>query len=182
MNISLRMMQESDLPAVVAIENRWTYLSKWGIPGFHSALNHPQTYQCLVAEVFHSADSKDRIKPEIVETGKSGNPLLAGFAVLGLMTDHAELCDIVVPPEFLAQGVGQALLDQCIRLTLEREIPVLFLEVRQSNQRAIRFYQKNGFEIISSRKNYYANPHEDAWIMQKKWARLNQPLALDFGG
>jgi ribosomal-protein-alanine acetyltransferase len=170
MRFSLRMMQETDLSAVVAIENSWSYLSKWGIPGFHSALAHPHTYCCLVAEIIPALETPDEKKIKFPEPSNSALPVLAGFAVLGLMPDHAELCDIVVSPEFLAQGVGQALLNHCFDLTLERQLPVLFLEVRQSNQRAIRFYKKNGFEIISTRKHYYVNPSEDAWVMRKKWS------------
>jgi ribosomal-protein-alanine N-acetyltransferase len=39
--------------------------------------------------------------------------------------------------------------------------------VRRSNGRAIRFYQRNGFKMISRRKNYYRNPLEDAWVMER---------------
>lgn len=175
MRFSLRMMQEPDLPAVVAIENSWSYLSKWGIPGFLSALSHPYTYYCLVAEVTPNLKVPDEAKTEISEPDNTASPVLAGFAVLGLMPDHAELCDIVVPPEFLAQGIGQAMLSRCFDLTLEHQLPVLFLEVRQSNQRAIQFYKRNGFEIISTRKHYYVHPQEDAWIMRKKWSEEPHP-------
>jgi [ribosomal protein S18]-alanine N-acetyltransferase len=38
----------------------------------------------------------------------------------------------------------------------------VFLEVRQSNAAARRFYEKNGFQQSGRRKSYYANPSEDA--------------------
>jgi ribosomal protein S18 acetylase RimI-like enzyme len=43
----------------------------------------------------------------------------------------------------------------------------MLLEVRQSNHRAIEFYKRNGFHIISERKNYYLNPNENAWVMER---------------
>jgi ribosomal-protein-alanine acetyltransferase len=175
MKFSIRMMQERDLPAVVAIENSWSYLSKWGIPGFRSALSDPYAYYCLVAEVIPPLEPPDAATLEVAAPDNPATLVLAGFAVLGLRPDHGELCDIVVPPQFLFQGVGQAMLNRCFDLSLERQLPVLFLEVRQSNQRAIQFYKKNGFEIISIRKHYYANPQEDAWIMRRKWSEGSQP-------
>ena len=39
------------------------------------------------------------------------------------------------------------------------------LEVREDNIKAINFYQKNDFKIISKRKNYYQNV--DALIMER---------------
>ena len=47
------------------------------------------------------------------------------------------------------------------------KIPRMLLEVRQSNQHAIEFYKRNGFRIISERKNYYLNPSENAWVMER---------------
>jgi ribosomal-protein-alanine N-acetyltransferase len=44
----------------------------------------------------------------------------------------------------------------------------MFLEVRASNVRAIAFYKANGFKIISQRRNYYRNPTEDAWVMERR--------------
>ena len=39
------------------------------------------------------------------------------------------------------------------------------LEVRVSNKSALRLYKKLGFEIAGIRKNFYALPTEDAYIM-----------------
>lgn len=44
----------------------------------------------------------------------------------------------------------------------------IFLEVRVSNQAALQFYRKLGYEVLSVRKNYYSNPVEDAFIMDCK--------------
>mgnify|MGYP002582415600 FL=1 len=41
------------------------------------------------------------------------------------------------------------------------------LEVRESNLAARRLYEKNGFEIVGKRKNYYEKPAEDAILMSK---------------
>ena len=41
------------------------------------------------------------------------------------------------------------------------------LEVRVSNDKAIKLYEKNGFININTRKNYYDDNHEDAYLMVK---------------
>ena len=92
---------------------------------------------------------------------------MAGAAVLALMVDHGELCNLMVPSRYLGKGVGQRLLAGCVEVARQRKLPRIFLEVRQSNQRAIHFYRRNGFRIVSRRSNYYRDPLEDAWVMER---------------
>ena len=97
--------------------------------------------------------------------------VVAGFAVMALLVDHCELCNLVVPPAYLSKKVGYSLLQQCFEIARLRGIEHMFLEVRQSNRRAIEFYERNGFQITSQRKNYYRNPSEHAWIMERRLER-----------
>lgn len=46
------------------------------------------------------------------------------------------------------------------------QMPVM-LEVRENNAGAIEFYKKSGFEQIATRKNYYTDTGEAAYIMVK---------------
>ncbi len=46
------------------------------------------------------------------------------------------------------------------------QMPVM-LEVRENNKGAIEFYKKSGFEQIATRKNYYTDTGEAAYIMVK---------------
>ena len=39
------------------------------------------------------------------------------------------------------------------------------LEVRESNDPALRLYRKYGFQEVGRRKNYYEKPREDAILM-----------------
>ena len=45
----------------------------------------------------------------------------------------------------------------------------LTLEVRASNEPAIKLYRKLGFVQVGKRPNYYFNPREDALILRKEW-------------
>ncbi len=155
MRIKLRPMQETDLSQLVNIENRWSYLSKWGEEGYRRILQDPRIYVSLVAE-------------DTELEGKEGVPLVVGLAVMALLIDHCELCNLVVLPEYLSRKVGYRLLQECIEVSRSCGFPNMFLEVRTSNNRAIDFYRANGFKVVSRRRNYYRNPSEDAWVMQRK--------------
>ena len=48
---------------------------------------------------------------------------------------------------------------------------IFFLEVRISNLSAQRLYEKYGFKIAGTRKNYYADNGEDAYIMIKEMGK-----------
>ena len=50
----------------------------------------------------------------------------------------------------------------------EEEVSDIFLEVRESNTTALRFYRRFGLRKQSIRKNYYQNPTENALILRKK--------------
>ena len=41
------------------------------------------------------------------------------------------------------------------------------LEVRASNQRALRLYGRSGFSTVAVRNGYYSKPREDALVMMK---------------
>lgn len=142
---------------VVAIENCWDYLSKWGEEGYLQVLGKQFLFCPLVAEV----ESSGKASP-----GEPGT--LAGAAVLALLVDHGELCNLMVRPRYLGKRVGRQLLAQCQEVARQRQLTRLFLEVRHSNHRAIRFYRRNGFAIVSRRKNYYQDPPEDAWVMERE--------------
>ena len=65
------------------------------------------------------------------------------------------------------RGIGAALLKALFAESERRGAAVLQLEVRESNLAARRLYEKNGFEIVGKRKNYYEKPAEDAILMSK---------------
>ena len=152
---TVRLMQEQDIPGVVALENSWDYLSKWGEQGYRAAMANPFIYYCFVAEAEGAATPEERSHE------------LAGFAIIAQLFDHSELCNIIVAPQYLSKNVGQELLQTCINLSERLGLPRMLLEVRQSNVRAIQFYNKNGFHMIAERKDYYMNPRENAWVMER---------------
>mgnify|MGYP001011508717 CR=1 FL=1 len=56
---------------------------------------------------------------------------------------------LAVHPQFLNNGVGQALLEFSIKIARERGIKSIRLDVYQKNEPAIHLYKKMGFEYIA---------------------------------
>lgn len=80
---------------------------------------------------------------------------IAGFAMLRLVADEAELITIAVDPKWRKKGVGLALmraLFEDLRMTAAKR---LFLEVAADNPAALKLYARFGFTKLSERQGYY---------------------------
>lgn len=93
---------------------------------------------------------------------------LAGYAVLRIIAPEAEVENICVAPACRRSGVGEALMEEMLRLAAERDAERIFLEVRTHNEPAKALYRKRGFVESYRRRNYYQGPTEDAIIMMKE--------------
>lgn len=93
--------------------------------------------------------------------------------LVGLVTfETADLLDLQLLPEYHGQNIAKNILQFFLIVLCAHKVENLLLEVRASNSRAIRFYEKNSFENIGRRLNYYAAreglPVEDALIFQRR--------------
>ena len=72
-------------------------------------------------------------------------------------------------PEFRSQGIGQLLLNKSEQEAKKKGVSDIFLEVRDSNEKAIEFYKKNNYKNVGKRKNYYrlSQGREDGLIFTK---------------
>ena len=87
---------------------------------------------------------------------------VAGFAVARrLVQGESELLNLAVDPAFRRRGVGRRLVE-----ALTAGHPgVLWLEVRESNLGARKFYKSLGFCEAGCRPGYYADASEGAIVM-----------------
>lgn len=83
---------------------------------------------------------------------------IAGFALIRVVADEAELLTIAVDPKWRGKRVGQALLKAVFDDLLLTPAKRMFLEVSEENAAAIKLYQREDFAVISSRKGYYPKP------------------------
>ncbi|MEO7658705.1 MAG: ribosomal protein S18-alanine N-acetyltransferase [Pyrinomonadaceae bacterium] len=79
---------------------------------------------------------------------------------------EGEIYNIAVTETEQKRGYGQLLFDAFKAVCSDRNAVNIWLEVRESNQPAKSFYQKNRFQIVQSRNNFYNNPREHAILMK----------------
>lgn len=61
--------------------------------------------------------------------------------------------------------MASALIDETVTRAAALGLSFLSLEVRRSNEPAIRLYEARGFQKVGVRPGYYEKPAEDAIIM-----------------
>jgi tRNA threonylcarbamoyladenosine biosynthesis protein TsaB len=100
----------------------------------------------------------------VIESGGQVRAFLIARAVAG----QAEILNLAVDPDRRRTGCAQALLQEATAEFRRAQIESIFLEVRESNTPALRFYAKHGFVETGRRHGYYRQPDEDAVLMIRK--------------
>lgn len=103
----------------------------------------------------------------ILRIGDDRPPRLIAFYLAHLMPPEMELLQFAVHQDHRRQGWGGRLLDFLLKHGRQRGCGSCELEVRAANRRAIRFYQRNGFETVRVRRGYYRDPGDDALLMRR---------------
>ena len=142
--IVIRPMHTDDIDSVVAIELQ-AFSSPWK------------------AETFLGLIGKDGAELWVIEHPRVG---LIAYGVLWCLLDQGELANMAVAPECLGQGIAAQLLEHMLEVAHNRGVRLIYLEVRDSNDRAVELYSGFGFEEISRREDYYDLPKEDARVMR----------------
>lgn len=84
-----------------------------------------------------------------------------------MVADELELVSVAVRPKYRRRGLGQHLLSGMIEFGKKHQVSSIYLDVRNSNEKAKRLYEKLGFQTVGLRKRYYSDNQEDALIMRK---------------
>ena len=140
--IIIRRMREADAEDVSKIEAE-AFSRPWSKKGFLDAINQENT-------IFLIAEENEKI---------------LGYVGMYVSLDEGEITNVAVAPEARRQGVGQALIEKMKQEAETKSVTRIILEVRVSNDAAIRLYQRNGFVNCGIRKGFYDFPKEDAYIM-----------------
>ena len=77
-----------------------------------------------------------------------------GFALVRSVLDECELLLLAVDPLWRGRGVGETLLRHSLHIARRRGITSMNLEVRSTNK-AVKLYEKTGFEYVHRRPGYY---------------------------
>ncbi len=97
-----------------------------------------------------------------------GGDALIGYFVAMKGVDEVHLLNLTVAPAFQRQGWAPLLLEALAGWSRGQGAQWLWLEVRESNQRALDIYARQGFRRVGLRKDYYpaaGNQRENALVM-----------------
>lgn len=92
-----------------------------------------------------------------------------GFVGCTIICQEAEITNIAVKKEYQRKGYASFLMTQLKQFFEQQHVTLCFLEVRESNQAARLFYEREQFVAVGKRKNYYNHPVEHAIIY--KWEK-----------
>lgn len=96
---------------------------------------------------------------------------LAGYAIVMMTPDDAQLLDIGIDLPWQRQGWGACFLRHLLSEAKSSAVSRMLLEVRASNHAARALYARCGFTQIGVRRDYYsgAGGREDALVMACAW-------------
>ena len=91
---------------------------------------------------------------------------VVGYIDFFITFDSASIARICVADEYRRNGIAKTLIEKMVEVCKKQKEPVenITLEVRESNEAAIKLYEKNGFKTITKKKMYYSDG-EDAIYM-----------------
>jgi ribosomal-protein-alanine N-acetyltransferase len=139
----VREMQVDDLDRIVEIEAE-TYSFPWTSGIFSDCLR--VGYCCRV-----------------VEAGAT----IAGYGIMSVGTGDAHILNLCIADGFRRRGLGRMMLQELLEQVACDGESQVFLEVRPSNENAMRLYLSSGFRRIGIRKAYYRahSGREDAVVL-----------------
>jgi ribosomal-protein-alanine N-acetyltransferase len=97
----------------------------------------------------------------------SSKETFVGFFLARSVYEDLEILKLGVIQDCQRQRIGTHLMENAYAEGIRRGCNRCFLEVRKSNQNAIQFYYNHNFRIAGTRLNYYTDPVEDAWVMER---------------
>jgi ribosomal-protein-alanine N-acetyltransferase len=142
LEVSIRQMTKSDIPRVLKLEKE-LFADPWPRRAFEEQIED-EGWGSIVAE-------------------SSG--VIIGYGCYLVTGAEAHLTNIAVEKAHRRKSVANQLLQTILDTVIEAGCEYILLEVRPSNKEAIRFYEKNGFDLMYRRPAYYRRPAEDALVM-----------------
>ena len=150
--MKIRTATPDDIPFLLQLERESTTAAHWTVEQYTNVFRDRAGARRLVLLV----ERED---------------VLLGFLVAQHIASEWELENIVVSSGERRKGIGGRLLCALMDAACQSASELIFLEVRESNHPARRFYEKTGFQQAGIRKGYYRDPPEDAILYRLDIAR-----------
>lgn len=143
--IRIRPMTERDLDQVALLEQK-NFSRPWSRKSF--------------LEMLSSGDALFLVAVPEEDTDR-----ILGYCGLLQSLDTGDITNVSVDPEQRGKRIGTFLLEELIHRSTQLGVRKIFLEVRRGNAPANRLYEAHGFRQVGIRKQYYADPVEDARVL-----------------
>ena len=97
------------------------------------------------------------------------NRRLIGHGILSVAAGECHLLNVCIHPQSQSRGLGRRMVEHLLVQATRKRAERIFLEVRPSNEVAIKLYQSMGFVQLGLRKGYYPGigSREDAIVLSK---------------
>jgi len=125
------------------------------------SFTNPTTREMLVWEIEHSDVTR-------IWVARGAEEPVRGFCSCWLVFDELHIHTVAVRPAWRRRGVARALMIGVLRAAAAEGARRATLEVRRSNDAALRLYAGLGFEPRGIRPGYYTRPVEDAVILWRE--------------
>ncbi|MDR2889280.1 MAG: tRNA (adenosine(37)-N6)-threonylcarbamoyltransferase complex dimerization subunit type 1 TsaB [Lachnospiraceae bacterium] len=142
--VIIRRMEIDDVAAVSALEAK-VFTMPWSADDFLEMIAADYAYY-YVAEL-------------------AGQPI--GACGVRYIVGEGQITNVLVAGEHRRKGIALRLMEQMLAEAQSAGITDFVLEVRASNQAAIKLYERLGFEVSGRRPDFYEKPVEDGLIMIK---------------
>ncbi len=168
--LALGPLTLTDLESVMELESV-SFPTPWSLATYHSELTRNSRSRYL--KVWPAPVGSP------VATGASLPALIAQGGIM-LFGAEMHIVTIAVLPGWRGRSIGEWLLLALLALGREEGAHTATLEVRVSNETALRLYRRAGFEAVGYRRRYYPDK-EDARILaltdlhsQRVWDPLRE--------
>ena len=154
--LALELMREADIATVQEIEKE-IFATPWPRNAYFRELASRSSAHYVVLR-------QEGERPAAYRAAEL-DPTIIGYGGMWRMYDEAHVTTIGVRRELHHQGHGRILFAGLIQAAYDMGAKWVTLEVRTSNENAMRMYEAFSFKVIGRRKGYYTDNGEDAIVM-----------------
>ena len=156
--LSLELMRESDVATVQEIE-REIFATPWPRNAYYRELASRSSAHYVVLR----QESPEEPPPTF--RGPDFDKTMIGYGGMWRMYDEAHVTTIGVRLDLQHRGYGRIIFAGLVQAAFDMGAKWITLEVRTTNENAMRMYEAFGFKVIGRRKGYYTDNGEDAIVM-----------------
>jgi len=148
----LEAATEDDVEPLVELERR-CHSHPWSARNFREELVDPARGRLIVLRA-------------PFDPAAPGRGIVA-YCAYQVVAGEMHLLNLTVAPDLRRGGLGGILLRRALEQGARRGAERAFLEVRRSNRAALLLYERHGFVTTAVRRDYYADPREDALLLAR---------------